>query len=234
MTRGRSRSAPPLCLCPAFLGIAAGPEFLYNHSKAPAAPRGKGREESMKEFSLTVDSMTKEEYLQAAHRYAARVYSLLAFFIVVICGIILIFMERITPGALLSPAVFFLLAVLFCETRFRMEYKKGMKEFPAVTYAFDAKGWSADPGTGPIRFDWAQTPRMKETRDCFFVYNDDTSSNLIPKRLLGKAQTEALRRWYANSRSAAAAREKQQRSRRKAEIREKKSRSPFSTQYRRH
>ena len=187
----------------------------------------------MKEFSVSVDSMTKKEYLQAAHRYAARIYSLLAFFIVAICGTILIFMQSITVKAIVSPIIFYLLVVVFCEVRFRMEYKKGMKEFPTVVYTFDAKAWSVNPGSGVLRFEWKQTPRMKESADCFFVYNDDTSSNLIPKRLLGKAEADALRRWYAASRNANKAYEKQQREKHKEEIRSRKSRSPFSMQYRR-
>ena len=187
----------------------------------------------MKEISLTVDSMTRAEYLQAAHRYAARIYSLLAFFMVFICGTILIFMSSVTVKAVVSPLVVYAIIVVFCEVRFRMEYKKGMKEFPTVTYLFDSKGWSADPGSGPIRFDWKQTPGLKETKDCFFVYNSDTGSNLIPKRLLDAGQAAVLRRWFKSSRPAHKAYEKQQREQRKAEMQARKSRSPFSMQYRR-
>ena len=49
---------------------------------------------------------------------------------------------------------------------------------------------------------WKRTPALHRTRDCLFLYNDDTTSNLLPLRLLTDAQAKAVETWFGNSRAA--------------------------------
>ncbi len=155
----------------------------------------------MDEFSITVTGVTRTEYFQACRLTARRLYATLAVLMVVICAVIILAMENVSVAALVGPLVVFLLVVVVCEVGPRIGYKGQLETITPITYSFGPLGWRAQmEGQEPNRIEWEATPKLSKTRDCLFLFNGDTSSSLLPLRLLTAEQVGKIRAWYQATR----------------------------------
>ncbi len=165
----------------------------------------------MTQFRLTVTGITREEYLEACRESGRQMYTLLAVCMVFICGIIILFSKNASLGAFLGPVVIYALIVAGYEILTRVNYKDQLAVIdPPVEYEFGANGWTVRKGGQPVEILWKGTPRMRKTKHCIFLYNDDVTSNLLPLRLLTEGQINSLENWYKISRMNAKEYQKQQ------------------------
>ncbi len=157
----------------------------------------------MKKFSLTVSGIQRREYWQACHESMKRFYILLAASMAAICGLIILFSGNASPAAFLGPlAIYAAVAVLY-EIVIHASYKDQLAVIdPPVEYEFTGSGWLVKKGDTTAQIEWRRTPKLQKTRDCLFLYNDETTSNLLPLRLMTEAQVKAVETWFANSRTA--------------------------------
>ena len=170
----------------------------------------------MESFTLTVRGIERNEYYQACREMNRRTYAILAAAMVVICGAIVLATGNVRPAAFFGPAVVYVIAMAAAELMPRLGYKDQLASLDQpVTYEFTADGWSVTAGDTARSFRWCETPRLHETRDCVFIYNDGASGNLLPRRLLTDGQIKAVRERFDASRTEAKAfrREKERRER---------------------
>jgi len=157
----------------------------------------------MKQFSLVVDGIERREYLQACHESARRFYILLALSMAGICGLIILFTGNASTAAFVGPLAIYAAVVAFYEIVIRVSYKDQLSVIdPPVEYEFTGTGWRVRKGDVTAEIEWKKTPVLHRTRDCLFLYNDDTTSNLLPLRRMTDAQAKAVETWFRNSRAA--------------------------------
>ena len=158
----------------------------------------------MKKFSLSVDGIERREYYEACRESARRLYGLLAAAMLVICGAILLLKRSLGPADLIGPVVIYVLVMGGYELMTRLGYKDQLAVIdPPVIYDFNGGRWAVTTAGGTVEVEWKATARLRKTRSCLFLYNDDASSNLLPLRLMTEEQVSALETWYKNSRAAA-------------------------------
>lgn len=157
----------------------------------------------MKKFSLTVGGIQRKEYFAACHESAKRFYILLALSMLAICGLIILFSGNASPAAFLGPLAIYAAVVVFYEVVTHVSYKDQLAVIdPPVEYEFTGARWLVKKGDVTAEVEWKHTPLLHKTKTCLFLYNDDTTSNLLPLRLLTDSQVKAVETWYANSRTA--------------------------------
>ena len=157
----------------------------------------------MREFSLVVGGIDRREYFQACHESAKRFYILLALAMALFCGIIILLTGDARPAAFLGPVIIYAVIALLYEIMIRVSYKDQLAVIdPPVEYEFTGAGWHVRKGDVTAELEWTRTPALHRTRDCLFLYNDETTSNLLPLRLLTDAQAKAVETWFRNSRAA--------------------------------
>jgi hypothetical protein len=155
----------------------------------------------MDEFSFTLTGVTRQEYFQATRLTAKRLYSTLAFLMVVICAVIIIATGNVRPAAFIGPLVIYIIVVAVCEIAPQLNYKGQLDTITPITYTFGPLGWTAQlEGNEKNRIKWEATPKMSTSRDCIFLFNDDTSSTLLPRRLMTEEQVKQIKTWYKTSR----------------------------------
>lgn len=164
----------------------------------------------MEPFTIQVTGVTKKEYLQACRISALRLYRILAVVMVVVCGCILLASERITLPALLAPVAVYLIVVVIAELAPRLSYKGQLERIEGLEYEFGPLCWAAIAQGERAEFDWIATPKLVKYRDCLFLYNEDTRSNLLPRRLLTPEQEEQILQWYRGTRHLAKEYERKQ------------------------
>ena len=183
----------------------------------------------MNDFSITVTGVTKPEYFQACRVTTMRLYKTLAVVMVIICAVIILATGNATPAAFLGPLVIFLIVAAFCEIGPRINYKGQLETMTPITYSFGPLGWQAQmEGQEANRFKWEATPKMVKTKSCLFLYNSDTSSNLLPTRLLTAEQISQINSWYKSSRDLAKEYEKKQMRKERREFKENHKGSIFT------
>ena len=165
----------------------------------------------MTQFRITVDGITREEYLEAGHQSNRYLYSLLAFSMILICGVILLFTKNTRPVAFLAPAAIYVAIVAALEILTRTNYKDQLAVIdPPVEYEFGAAGWTVHKGDSTVTIPWKGTPKLRKTRHCLFLYNDDITSNLLPLRSLSQGQINSIENWFKLSRSQSREYQKEQ------------------------
>ena len=165
----------------------------------------------MKKFALTVAGITRREYFQACRETGRRLYVTLAVTMLVICGMIVVFSGNASPAAFIGPAVIYAVIVAGYEIITHVSYKDQLSVIdPPVEYTFETVKWTVTKGEQTVEIPWKTTPRLRKTKDCVFIYNDDTSSNLLPRRLLTDGQLRAIETWFQNSRQQAREYQKKQ------------------------
>ena len=157
----------------------------------------------MDEFEITLTGITDSEYHQARQLNNRRIFKMLAIIMVLICGIIILVTGNASVNAILGPFFLYVLFVVAVEILTRRNYKGQLSETEPVVYRFDEKGWSVTAGGGTAEFEWRVTEKLKDYKDGIFLYNDSTSGNLLPKRLLTEAQIAQIKAWFKGSRKAA-------------------------------
>lgn len=176
----------------------------------------------MQKFSLTVNGIERQEYYHAARQIGRRLWAILALAMVVICVPILFLSRNFSVAAFLGPVVVFAVVVAGYELVIRLNYKDQLAVLdPPMEYSFHGGGWRLTRGGDTAEFSWTDTPRMRKTSRCVFLYSDDTTSNLIPRRLLAEGQLEALEYWYKNSRTQAKRLQKQKERERRQSFRDR-------------
>ena len=157
----------------------------------------------MKSFSLTVGGIERREYFAACHESAKRFYILLALSMFAICGLIILFTGNASPAAFLWPLAIYAAVVVFYEAVVHVSYKDQLAVIdPPVEYEFTGAGWTVRKGDVTAEIEWKHTPALHRTKTCLFLYNDDTTSNLLPLRLMTESQAKAVETWFNNSRAA--------------------------------
>ncbi len=157
----------------------------------------------MKQFSLVVGGIERREYLQACHESAKRFYILLALSMAAICGLIILFTGNAGTAAFVGPLAIYAAIVVLYEIVIRVSYKDQLAVVdPPAEYEFTGAGWRVRKGDVAAELEWKRTPVLHRTKDCLFLYNDETTSNLLPLRLMTDAQAKAIETWFANSRTA--------------------------------
>lgn len=173
-------------------------------------------------FTLTVTGVTREEYLQGSTESARRAYRLMAGAAVIICILIEAAAKSFTLKGVFWPLGIYVAGVLAWNVLVRVNYKGQLDSIDPVTYEFDAQGWSVTVGESRTEVAWARTPMLRRTKDCIFVYNSGTTSNMLPRRLLTPEREQQLFDWFQASRAQAKAYQKEQ---------EKKDREEFCKEY---
>ena len=165
----------------------------------------------MNSFHLKVDGITRKEYFQACRENGRRLYSTLAATMIVICGLIILFTGNARPAAFIGPLVIYGVIVVGYELLTRLSYKDQLAVIdPPVEYAFSVGRWTVKKGDQLVEIPWRETPRLRKTKTCLFIYNSDTVSNLLPRRLLTEEQIQSLETWFETSRPQAKEFQKQQ------------------------
>jgi hypothetical protein len=155
----------------------------------------------MDEFSFTLTGVTRQEYFQATRLTAKRLYTTLAFLMVVICAVIILATGNVRPAAFIGPLVIYVIVVAVCEIAPRINYKGQLDTITPITYTFGPLGWTAQmDGGDKNRIKWEATPKMSTSRDCIFLFNNDTSSTMLPRRLMTEEQVKQIKSWYKNTR----------------------------------
>ena len=157
----------------------------------------------MKSFTLSVGGIERREYYEACRESARRMHVILTAGMIIICGAILLIKSTIRPADIVGPVVVYALVMGGYAVLTRINYRDQLAVIdPPVEYVFDGKGWTVNNGVETVEIEWRQTPKLHKTRSCLFIYNDDTSGNLLPLRLMTDAQVKAVETWFANSRTA--------------------------------
>ena len=157
----------------------------------------------MKKFSLTVGGIERREYFAACHESAKRFYILLALSMAAICGLIILFSGNASPAAFLGPLAIYGAVVVVYEVVIHVSYKDQLAVIdPPVEYEFNGAGWTVTKGDVTVQIEWKHTPVLHRTKTSLFLYNDDTTSNLLPLRLMTDTQVKAVETWFSNSRTA--------------------------------
>ena len=165
----------------------------------------------MKQFSLVVGGIDRKEYFQACRENGRRLYILLALSMIVICGLIILFTGNASPAAFLGPLIIYIVVAGAYALLPRVTYKDQLAVIdPPVEYTFTGAGWTAKKGEQINEFLWKATPKLHVTDLCVFLYNDETTCNLLPRRLMSESQVKALETWFRNSRTQAKEYEKKQ------------------------
>lgn len=158
----------------------------------------------MKKFGLTVNGITRREYFAACRENGRRLYSTLAVTMIAICGLIIVFSGNVRPAAFIGPAAIYIIVVAGYEILTRVSYKDQLSVIdPPVEYTFETVKWTVTNGEQVVEIQWKATPRLRKTKDCIFIYNDEITSNLLPRRLLTDNQIKTLETWFQNSRRQA-------------------------------
>ena len=157
----------------------------------------------MKSFTLSVDGIERREYYEACRESARRMHVILAAAMILICGAILLLKSTIRAADFLGPVVIYVLVMGGYALLTRLNYKDQLAVIdPPVQYEFNGGRWTVNNGVETVEIEWKATPRLHRTRSCLFIYNDDTSGNLLPLRLMTDAQAKAVETWFRNSRAA--------------------------------
>ena len=155
----------------------------------------------MNKFSLTVDGITRREYFQACRENGRRMRVILLLSMLVICGLIIVFTENVSVASIVGPVAIYLIVAGGYELLPRFTYKNELETIdPPVTYDFNGARWVIQKGDVTAEIPWTHTPRLRRTRACVFLYNDETTTNLIPLRLLTEEQLQSLQTWFDHTR----------------------------------
>lgn len=165
----------------------------------------------MTQFRLVVSGIDRTEYFEAGRQSSRQMYTTLAVSMIFICGIIILFTGNTRPAAFIWPVVLYGAIVAGFEILTRLSYKDQLAVIdPPVEYEFSASGWRVKKGDTEVNIPWKGTPRLRRTKSCLFLYNDDITGNLLPLRLLTPGQINSIENWYKLSRSQAKEYQKQQ------------------------
>jgi len=156
----------------------------------------------MKEIKVTVSGIEKKEYIQATQLMLKRVFIILGTAMLVFCAVIIFAMNDFSVKSIVGPVAIYVLIVLVCEGFLILGYKGQLSSFGPLEYTIDEKEWKIETAEEIIIIPWECTPKMIQTKDGVFLYNDDVSSNIIPKRLLRKEDIDTIKQWYKASRDA--------------------------------
>ncbi len=156
----------------------------------------------MKEISITVDGITKKEYIQSTQLMLKRVFIILGTAMIVFCGIIIFAMSDFTLKALLAPVGIYVAIVLISEASFILGYKDQLASIDPIEYRLNESEWQIETSEEIVIVPWNCTPKIAKTRDGLFLYSDEVSSNILPKRLLSKDDIQLIEKWYKASRAA--------------------------------
>lgn len=156
----------------------------------------------MNEIKITVNGIEKKEYIQATQLMLKRVFLILGTVMLVFCAIIIFAMDDFTLKAVLGPVAIYAVIVALCEAFLILGYKGQLETVNPVEYTISEKEWQIETAEEIIIIPWECTPKMVKTKDGVFLYNDEVSSNIIPKRLLTKENINDIENWYKASRAS--------------------------------
>lgn len=160
----------------------------------------------MKRFEITVRGIERKEYYDACQENGRRLYAILGASMVVICGAIILFTGDVTIASILWPAGIYLAIIAGYTLLTRLSYKDQLSALdPPIEYEFDGGRWRMRRGDQTAEIEWKATPKLRRTKRCLFLYNDEVSGNLIPLRLLTEGQAAAIETSFKNSRPQAKA-----------------------------
>ena len=158
----------------------------------------------MKRFSIVVNGIERKEYYEACRESGRRLYSLLGLCMILFCGAIALAVRNFSLRSLLWPVGLYVAFVVGYEVLTRLTYKGQLDVLdPPIEYEFHGGRWRMQRGDEVAEVEWKATPKLRRTKRCLFVYNDDVSGNLIPLRLLTTEQAAAIETWFKNSRANA-------------------------------
>ena len=175
----------------------------------------------MKEFSITVTGIQRQEYYEACRESGRRIGLILGMSMLVICGAIMLVTRSISLAAILGPLAVYLLLMLGYGLLTRINYKNQLAVMdPPMEYEFSSSRWKLRMGDQQAETEWTATPKLRRTRRCIFLYSDEVSGNLIPLRLLSQEQAECIETWYRSSREQARAYLKEEEKKRRQQFRD--------------
>lgn len=155
---------------------------------------------TMDEIVIKVNGVTREEYMEACHLSARRLYVMLAVVMAIICGVIILATGNASWQAFFGPLLVYVICVGGYEAMIRKNYKGQLEQVEEVTYTITKLGWTCKVGDQENYIYWKGTPRMAQTKHGVFLYCDEVNSSLLPRRLLTQEQIDQLRQWFKESR----------------------------------
>lgn len=175
----------------------------------------------MNRFEVKVTGIERKEYFQACRLNATRLYKILGVTMVLFCSAIIAFTDNYSPKAIIWPIVIYVLCVAGWEILYRASYKGQLENLEEpVCYDITPKEWKVQNGQTTNTVNWKGTVKLKKTSLCYFLYDNDASSNLLPRRLLDGQKEELLEKWFQESRQEAKAYQKKQLRKERQEFRD--------------
>ena len=155
-------------------------------------------------FNLDSKGLTKQEFLQAVHRFSRR------FFLAVVGGGVAVYLVIVAllgfhPGYIFFPGSVVAAIILFFEMKAQGNYAKFDYMGTVLHLRFEKERWvvvrNKELDTR-AEFTWAETSHMWETKDVVILcpYPNGAASYSISKRSFTKEQLDAVRGWFNASR----------------------------------
>lgn len=157
-------------------------------------------EEDPDHFGFTITGITRKEYQQASRLHNRRAYVILLAAMIIFCGVIILATGNASAAAFFGPILLYVIFVVALELMTKLSYKGQLDQVDPVVYKFNPVSWSVTANGQTVEIQWRGTVKLKKTRDCIFIYNDDASSNLLPRRLMTEDQARRIQLWYKDSR----------------------------------
>ena len=179
---------------------------------------------------VEVAGITKEEYVEAAHQTSRQFFVMLIFVMAIFCGIIMLATKNFGLKAFVGPVVIYVIAFVGYELYLRHSYKPELSDI-GMKLDLCAASWTIEVGESKAEVEWRGTVKLKETKHCLFLYNDDTHSNLLPLRAISAEEKNTILNWYQKSRAEAksfiAARDRAERMAEREKMKERRKNNRF-------
>ena len=183
-----------------------------------------------KVIRVEVSGVSKEEFLEAAHRSSRSFFIMLLILMALFCGIIMVASDNFSLPAFLGPIFIYLVLFVGYELYIHLSYKQQLQALEMV-YEFNAKGWTLQVGDSRAEIDWRGTVKFAEGKHCLFLYNDDSHSSLIPRHCISDKDLQTVRSWFNKSRGESKdfirARDRAERQEQKEKMRQNRKNNRF-------
>ena len=155
----------------------------------------------MTEFTVKVDGVKTNEFLQANHFMALKQYLAVAGLLFLLALSILIFNGSDQFKNLWALLIIVPIVPIVYHISFLRSYRKYPYGEMEMEYHFDSRGWrlTVSGQTGVVA--WANTLKLRCTKTVFLLYarvdgRKGMVSNVLPRRCLTDEQAEQIVAWY--------------------------------------
>lgn len=152
-----------------------------------------------KQIRVEIESITREEYIQAGSASIRRMALPLFGLVAVLTVIIALAIQDFSVRSILVPFLIALAALVVFEVMVITSWRR----FPADTafsYLIDETGWQLTMGEETVKVEWDETARLTIRSHAILLYNETNRSNLLPRRCVTQEQIDWMKELYRASR----------------------------------